>query len=129
MDSKYLRMIRGMKRGRRREWSVYVLRCGDGSLYTGIAKDVLARVRQHQAGEGAAYTRSHRPVQLIYQESRLTRSQALVREVQVKRLPRPAKEKLILPHSVPRSRTSRLSLLQTWDRNSTGPSTLRTISR
>lgn len=97
-------MIQGMKkqaeRGRRgdrgkREWSVYVLRCGDGSLYTGIAKDVLARLAQHNKGKGAAYTRTHLPVQLVYQESRLTRSAALIREAKVKRLPRPQKERLV----------------------------------
>lgn len=85
-----------MKKRGPREWSVYVLRCGDGSLYTGIAKDVEARLKKHNSGKGAAYTRTHRPVELVYQESRFTRSQALVREAAVKSMPRPRKEKLIL---------------------------------
>jgi PAS domain S-box-containing protein len=77
-------------------WSVYILRCRGGSLYTGIAKDVPARVRQHNAGRGAAYTRTRLPVQLLYREDRLTRSEALVREAEIKRLPRARKEEIIL---------------------------------
>src|SRR5882762_11980045 len=95
MDPKYLRMIQKMKKSGKREWSVYILSCGDGSLYTGIAKDVEARLGQHQKGKGAAYTRTHLPVELIYQESRYSRSAALVREARVKSLPRPRKESLI----------------------------------
>ena len=96
METKYLKMIGRMKKRGPREWSVYVLRCRDGSLYTGIAKDVEARLKKHNAGKGAAYTRTHRPVELVYEESRFTRSQALVREAVVKRMPRPRKEKLIM---------------------------------
>ena len=88
-------MIKRMKSRGKREWSVYVLRCGDGSLYTGIAKDVAARLAQHTKGRGAAYTRTHLPVQLVYQKSKFTRSAALVREAQVKRLPRLRKERLV----------------------------------
>ena len=88
-------MIHGMKKGRKREWSVYILRCGDGSLYTGVAKNVNARVEQHSQGKGAAYTRTHLPVELLYQDNKKTRSEALIREMQIKRLPRPAKEKLL----------------------------------
>ncbi|OGR92308.1 MAG: endonuclease [Elusimicrobia bacterium RIFCSPLOWO2_01_FULL_59_12] len=86
-----------MKSKGKRDWSIYVLRCGDGSLYTGIAKDVTARLAQHTAGRGAAYTRTHLPVELVYQETRFTRSKALIREAQLKRLPRPRKERLIAP--------------------------------
>ena len=95
MNPKYLKMIKGMKKGRKREWSVYVLRCGDGSLYTGVAKNVDVRVDQHRQGKGAAYTRTHLPVELLYQENKKTRSEALIREVRIKRMPRPAKQKLI----------------------------------
>jgi predicted GIY-YIG superfamily endonuclease len=95
MHPKYLQMIRRMKSGGKREWSVYMLRCGDGSLYTGIAKDVEARLEKHRLGKGAAYTRSHPPVMLVYRESPFSRSAALVREAQLKRLPRPKKEGLI----------------------------------
>lgn len=96
MDAKYVKMLKGMKATGAAEWSVYLLRCGDGTLYTGIAKNVETRVKAHQAGKGAAYTRTHLPVQLLYQETALTRSAALVREAEIKRLPRSAKEKLIL---------------------------------
>lgn len=95
MDSKYLRMIEKMKPSGEREWNVYVLRCGDGSLYTGIAKDPAARLRRHQCGKGAAYTRTHLPVALVYQEKDLTRSEALIREARLKRLSKSKKEKLI----------------------------------
>jgi predicted GIY-YIG superfamily endonuclease len=88
-------MISRMKKRGKKEWSVYVLRCGDESLYTGIAKDVHARLSKHQKGKGAAYTRTHLPVTLIYQENSMTRSAALMREAAIKRLPRPKKEKLI----------------------------------
>lgn len=94
MEPRYLRMIRGMKKGRERAWSVYILRCGDGSLYTGIAKDVTARLAKHAAGKGAAYTRTHLPVQLLYREDAYTRSEALVREAAIKTFPRPKKEAL-----------------------------------
>ena len=76
-----------------------MVRCVDDSLYTGIAKDVPARVEKHNKGQGAAYTRSHRPVILLYQENRFTRSNALIREAQIKRLPRPKKEALAVPAS------------------------------
>lgn len=77
-------------------WSVYILRCRDGSLYTGIAKDVLARVRHHNKGKGGAYTRTRLPVKLLYQQENLTHSEALVREAQIKAMPRSRKEEIIL---------------------------------
>ena len=89
-------MIRQMKSQGKREWSVYVLRCGDGSLYTGIAKNVDARLLQHMKGCGAAYTRTHLPVQLVYKEAAFTRSGALIREAELKRLKRSKKESLLL---------------------------------
>src|SRR5512139_1975917 len=95
VETKYLRMIQGMKRRGRKDWSVYILRCGDGSLYTGIAKDVGARVKQHNEGRGATYTRTRLPVKLLYQEDALTRSEALVREAQIKAMPRSKKEEII----------------------------------
>ncbi len=95
METKYLRMIRGMKRGGQKDWTVYILRCGDGSLYTGIAKDVQARVKQHSEGRGAAYTRTRLPVTLLYQQGGLTHSKALIREAQIKAMPRSKKEEMI----------------------------------
>jgi predicted GIY-YIG superfamily endonuclease len=95
VDAKYLRMIQGMKKKGRKEWTVYILRCGDGSLYTGIAKDVQARVNQHSEGRGAAYTRSRLPVTLLYQQEGLTHSKALIREAEIKAMPRSNKEEII----------------------------------
>jgi len=96
VETKYLRMIQGMKRGGRRDWTVYILRCGDGSLYTGIAKDVRARVKQHGEGRGATYTRTRLPVKLLYQQEGLTHSKALIREAQIKAMPRYKKEEIVL---------------------------------
>jgi predicted GIY-YIG superfamily endonuclease len=98
MKPKYLKMIRGMKKNQKKEWSLYILRCGDDSLYTGIAKDVNARLKKHNDGKGAAYTRTHLPVTLIYQINKLTRSEALIREAQIKSLSRIKKEELIKKH-------------------------------
>ncbi|MBI3565478.1 MAG: GIY-YIG nuclease family protein [Elusimicrobia bacterium] len=77
------------------DWSVYNARCVDGSLYTGIAKDVSARLAAHNAGRGAAYTRSRRPVKLVYKEAGLSRSAALSREAGIKSLDRPRKLSLV----------------------------------
>lgn len=78
-------------------WFVYVVRCRDGSLYTGISTDVGARVARHNAGHGARYTRARRPVQLLYVERKRSRSTALRREAFIKALSRPAKLGLIAP--------------------------------
>ena len=94
MRPKYLRMLDGMKDGGEACWSVYVVRCADASLYTGIAKDVAARLEKHNAGKGAAYTRARRPVSLLYREAGLTRSAALSREAEIKSWPRRKKEEL-----------------------------------
>lgn len=72
-------------------WHLYLLRCGDGTLYCGIALDVQARLVQHRAGKGAKYTRGRGPLELVYSEPCGTRAQALKRERHVKRLPRGAK--------------------------------------
>jgi putative endonuclease len=76
-------------------WFVYLVRCRDGSLYTGISTDVQARVAVHNDGRGARYTRSRRPVTLVYVEPRRFRSTALRREAAIKALPRAAKWSLI----------------------------------
>ena len=67
---------------------VYIVRCADGTLYTGWAVDVAARLKAHNAGRGARYTRTRRPVKLIYSEELLTRAEALKRERVIKRFPR-----------------------------------------
>jgi putative endonuclease len=88
--------------GRRRTgWQVYVLRCGDGSLYTGATSDLPRRVACHAAGRGARYTRSHLPVRLVHAEAAPDRGTALRREAAIKRLPR--RKKLALLAGRPRS--------------------------
>ena len=76
-------------------WFVYLLRCVDGSLYTGISNDVSRRLEQHNAGAASRYTRSRLPVVLIYKEAKATRSLALKRELAIKALSRQDKETLI----------------------------------
>jgi predicted GIY-YIG superfamily endonuclease len=76
-------------------WFVYLLRCADGSLYTGITKDVNRRCRQHNDGTASAYTRSRRPTCLVYQEAQPSRSVALKREAAIKALSRQEKMALI----------------------------------
>jgi putative endonuclease len=80
-------------------WQVYLLRCRDGSLYAGATVDIPRRLAAHQSGRGAAYTRSRRPVELVYSEPAGDRSAALRREAALKRLPRPAKLALVLTAS------------------------------
>lgn len=76
-------------------WFVYMLRCGDGSLYTGCTNDLPRRLEAHQSGRGAKYTRSRLPVALVYREAAADRSAALRREAAVKRLTRRQKLALI----------------------------------
>ena len=76
-------------------WVVYMLRCADGSLYTGITNDLARRLAAHRAGTASRYTRSRRPVRLVYRERRRSRSAALKREAAIKRLPRAAKLRII----------------------------------
>lgn len=76
-------------------WYLYILRCGDGSLYTGISPDVSARLEAHRQGRGAKYTRSRGPLKLVYTEECGSHSQALKRELAVKRLSHQEKEQMI----------------------------------
>ena len=76
-------------------WKLYMLRCVDGSLYTGITTDVDKRITAHNAGKGAKYTRSRRPVELVYSENCEDHSVALKRELEIKALTREQKMKLI----------------------------------
>ncbi len=75
-------------------WYLYILRCKDGTLYTGITTDVEKRLEAHRAGRGAKYTRGRGPLELLYTEECGDHSAALKREIEVKALPR--EEKLIL---------------------------------
>ena len=76
-------------------WFVYILRCADGSLYTGITKDVDRRLEQHNAGTASRYTRGRLPVSLEYQEEQANQSMALKRELAIKALSRNEKESLM----------------------------------
>ncbi len=76
------------------DWNVYIVRCADQTLYTGIARDLGQRITQHNAGTGAAYTRARRPVILVHQESAPDRGAALRREAAIKRLTVAAKRAL-----------------------------------
>ena len=83
-------------------WYIYMVECSDRSLYTGVAKDVKARVCQHNDGLGAKYTMARRPVELVYVEEIEGRGAALRREHAIKRLQAAAKRRLIAngPHGV-----------------------------
>lgn len=74
---------------------IYILKCNDGSLYTGWTNDLERRVKAHNAGKGAKYTKSRRPVELVYFESFSTKQEAMRREWEIKQLSRVEKCKLI----------------------------------
>ena len=74
---------------------VYVLRCADDSLYTGYTTDVARRVEEHDAGDGAKYTRGRTPVELVHTEVYESRSTAMSREYEIKQLSRSQKERLV----------------------------------
>lgn len=95
-----------IKRKRTPAWTVYILRCSDGSLYTGITRDVARRVEEHNAKgrPGARYTRSRCPVVLVYQEPAASRSLASQREYRIKQLPRSAKLALVAKGNVERGK-------------------------
>ena len=76
-------------------WAVYILRCADGTLYTGIAPDVEKRVQKHNEGKGAKYTRGRTPVELVYREEHPSRAEASKREYQIKQRSRAEKLELI----------------------------------
>mgnify|MGYP001589659135 FL=1 len=76
-------------------WSLYILRCADGTLYTGITTDVEKRVKAHNAGKGAKYTRGRGPVTLVFVEEEESESAARVREAEIKRMTREEKERLV----------------------------------
>ena len=78
-----------------KNWYLYILRCGDGTLYTGITTDVEKRLEAHRSGKGAKYTRGRSPLELIYREKCGSHSDALKRELTVKKLSREQKEMLL----------------------------------
>lgn len=86
-------------------WYVYILRCKDGTLYTGMTDDVPRRLAAHRAGKGAKYTRGRSPLELVYREECTDRSAALRREIAVKRL----------------TRQEKLNLCRAWSETITSP--------
>lgn len=98
MVEKEEKILRLRKKSRRKKskqvedpWFLYILQCNDGTLYTGITKDIERRTKMHNDGKGASYTRTRRPVTLLYQETCSSRTQALVRECEIKSYPRQKK--------------------------------------
>ncbi len=78
-----------------KKWSLYILKCSDGSFYTGISNNLQRRLKMHQAGKASRYTRTRGPVEMLYSETCGDRSSALIRECEVKEWPRKKKEKFI----------------------------------
>ena len=76
-------------------WIVYILECGDDTLYTGMTKDLDRRIVEHESGKGAKYTRGRGPLKIIYTECHNTMRQAAKREAEIKSLDRTAKLKLV----------------------------------
>lgn len=75
-------------------WSVYMLRCADGSLYTGITTDIERRLSEHNSGKGSRYTRARLPVELVFIEPAATESKAKAREAELKSMVKDQKERL-----------------------------------
>lgn len=93
-------MMKGLNpQGHLESWFLYILECSDGTLYTGITNDVTRRLHQHNNGKGARYTRTRRPVKLLYYEPCPNRAQALIRECAIKALPRVRKLKFVQSRS------------------------------
>ena len=102
MTPRYKRMLALMQakekkspRRGREKWFLYILRCSDLSLYTGITKDIPRRFKMHSEGKAARYTRTRRPLEIVYQEKCRTRTHALVRECEIKAFPKAKKLALI----------------------------------
>ncbi len=102
MKSKYKQMIKQMQVKENsasskndEQWTVYILRCKDGTLYTGITKDLERRLKQHNDGKGSKYIQSRRPVKVVYKEKKMGRGNALVREAEIKNYSKEKKEQLV----------------------------------
>ena len=85
-----------------KKWFVYILRCSDGTLYTGMTDDVPRRVEVHNSGKGAKYTRGRTPVEAVYREECGSYSAALKREAAIKKLNRQTKMELIENQKLPK---------------------------
>lgn len=77
------------------KWFVYILRCGDWSLYTGVTTDLERRLKEHRSGRGAKYTRAHLPVELVWQEECASESDAKKRESEIKFMEKAEKENMV----------------------------------
>lgn len=95
LQSLYISQEINHKRMEERQNVTYILRCSDGTLYTGWTNNLEKRLREHNAGQGAKYTRGRTPVTLVYAEQHDTKQEAMKREVQIKRLTRQEKEELV----------------------------------
>ncbi len=102
VKKRYKKMLKGMQKKEETgvhpsqgQWFLYILECSDGTLYTGITKDLDRRIEQHNAGKASRYTRVRRPVKLVYDEVCSTRAAALVRECKVKEMTRKKKLSLL----------------------------------
>lgn len=84
-------------------WYLYILRCRDGSLYTGITTNVEKRLEAHRSGKGAKYTRGRAPLELVYREKCGSHSDALKRELEIKELSRERKLELIKMSEISKS--------------------------
>lgn len=82
------------------KYYVYMLLCSDQTFYTGTSNNVEKRVKTHNAGKGAKYTKVRRPVQLMYTEELANKSAALKREIAIKKLTRQQKEQLLKSHGI-----------------------------
>ncbi len=82
-------------------WLVYLLRCADGSLYTGITNDLARRLRAHESGRGSRYTRSRLPVEPVWTRPCASRGEALRLEARIKRLPAARKRRLVIEGRFP----------------------------
>jgi putative endonuclease len=76
-------------------WFVYMIRCDDGSLYTGCTNHVIRRWHQHREGKGAKYLRAHKPEEVVFVEKHLNRSSACKREYEIKQMDKTDKERLV----------------------------------
>ena len=94
------------------DWYVYIVRCGDASLYTGVTSDIFRRVAEHNAGRGARYTRAHLPVALAAAWRLSSRAEAMAAELALKRLERSAKLRLIEDRASFRGATYAADIMQ-----------------
>lgn len=120
MHPKIKKMVDGMQRIQRMQrkrrfskykkdekWFLYILECKNGTFYTGVTNNIQRRLKMHNEGKASRYTRTWRPVKLVYQESCKGRTKALVRECQVKALSRKKKEMLVGLRSKTKKKRSR----------------------